>query len=290
MLQIDRMEIDDVGANPTKLADAILDQIGDLVLPIPVRDICRAVGIVDIREQPLKGLEGCLVTTSDKFQGDILVNNDDRPESRIRFTIGHELGHFLNPLHTPESAIGFQCSGRDLRLESKSSNNRHARMEAEANQFASDLLLPNRFLAKYIDGKIDVDLSHILEIAKRSEVSREAVARKYVIHAHERLAVIFSKNGHVRYASKPRDFPRLCVSPGVALPELSLSRRCNHDVGKVTCWDNVDSCVWLENAQGIRLHEQTIAQRKGYRMTLLSIEDEREEDDEADAEWNGPSF
>jgi Zn-dependent peptidase ImmA (M78 family) len=280
------MEIDDVGANPTKLADAVLDQLGDITLPIPVRDIARAVGIVDIREEPLTGLEGCLVTTPEKFDGEILVNND-RPESRIRFTIGHELGHFLNPLHAPDSAIGFQCSGSDLRMDSKRANNRRSRIEAEANQFASDLLLPVRLLKKSINSKADADLAHILEISKEYGVSREAVARKYVKYANEPLAVVFSQDGHVRYASKPQDFPRLCVSRGSPLPELSLSSRSQHSVGHVSYWDEVEGCSWLENAQGVRVHEQTLAQRNGYRMTLLSIEDEREE---AETELDVPSF
>lgn len=279
MIQIDRMEIDDVGANPTNLANAVLDQLGELVLPIPVRDIARAVGIADIREEPLKGLEGCLVTTPEKFDGEILVNNDGRPESRIRFTIGHELGHFLNPLHAPDSAIGFQCTGRDLGMDSKRAVNRRARMEAEANQFSSDLLLPIRLLKKYINTKVDADLAHVLEIANQYGVSREASARKYVNHANEPLAVVFSQDGFVRYDSKPQNFPRLCVSRGSPLPELSLSKRGEHAIGQVSYWDQVEASAWLEDAQGIRVHEQTLAQHKGFRMTLLSIEDEREEID-----------
>ena len=91
MLKIDRMEIDDAGGNPTKLALSVLKQIPELKPPIPVRDIAMAVDIYEIREEPLVGLEGGLIAPDDKSEGAILVNAE-RSEKRKRYTIGHELG------------------------------------------------------------------------------------------------------------------------------------------------------------------------------------------------------
>ena len=53
MLQIDRMEIDDVGGNPVKLAQAVLNQVIDLKPPVPVREIAKALDIYEIREESL---------------------------------------------------------------------------------------------------------------------------------------------------------------------------------------------------------------------------------------------
>ena len=79
-LVIDRMEIDDAGGDPIKLAEAITKQLPDLSKAIPVREIASAVDIYDIREEALDQIEGGLVTLDDKSIGEILVHRD-RPEN-----------------------------------------------------------------------------------------------------------------------------------------------------------------------------------------------------------------
>ena len=74
-MQIDRMELADVGANPRRIAEAVLAQIPDVPIPIPVEEIARAVDIVEIRIEALESFEGALVTaTPEKAEASILVN------------------------------------------------------------------------------------------------------------------------------------------------------------------------------------------------------------------------
>ncbi|MBE0702702.1 MAG: hypothetical protein IH582_05955, partial [Afipia sp.] len=68
-LTIDRMEIDDVGGDPAKLAAAIVKQLPDVSKPIPVREIAAAIDIYEIREESLSGLEGGLIVAEDKSEG-----------------------------------------------------------------------------------------------------------------------------------------------------------------------------------------------------------------------------
>lgn len=107
-LTIDRMEIDDVGGDPVRLAEAIVKQLPDLSKPIPVREIAAAIDIYEIREEMLDGLEGGLIVPEDKSEGAILVHKD-RPETRKRYTIAHEIGHYVNPWHKSDSPEGFRC-------------------------------------------------------------------------------------------------------------------------------------------------------------------------------------
>ena len=111
-------------------------------IPVPIEDIAKAVDISDIAAIGTSGFEGGLITDRDKSQGVILVKRENRPR-RQRFTIGHELGHFLMPLHLPEDGEKFMCTSADMR-ESDTSKmiDRVTRMEAEANRFAANMLMP----------------------------------------------------------------------------------------------------------------------------------------------------
>jgi hypothetical protein len=95
-VELDRMAIEDVGANPERLAQAIHDQLPGLQGAVPVYDIARALDIEEIRDEALSGFEGALITPPEKGTGSILVNATS-PRQRRRYTVGHELGHFLNP-------------------------------------------------------------------------------------------------------------------------------------------------------------------------------------------------
>ncbi|MCH7693832.1 MAG: ImmA/IrrE family metallo-endopeptidase [Proteobacteria bacterium] len=290
MLQIDRMEIDDAGGNPVKLALAVLGQISDLRAPVPVREIAEALDIYEIREETLVGLEGGLVTPDDKSEGAILVNAD-RPETRKRYTVGHELGHYLNPWHKPTSVEDFRCSPKDIGAEAFKAGDRARQMEVEANEFASELLMPARLFQASVNRRAGIDLDHILSLADEFFVSREAAARRYVAHAGEPVAVIFSKEGTIRYVKKHPRFPALNAWSKDALPVHSFSQRSLLPVGEVSDWDIIDGDVWLRDARGQRVCEQTLAQRNGFRMTLIALEEPSDDDDEQDdGDWAPPTF
>ncbi len=106
-MNIDRMALADL-ANPVAIAAAVLKQWPTPFVQTPVEEIAHAVGITEITEFDGDSFEGALLTDSDKMSGAILYKRG-RSEERKRFTIGHELGHFLNPWHVP-SGNGFECT------------------------------------------------------------------------------------------------------------------------------------------------------------------------------------
>ena len=91
---IDRMEIEETGPNPEKLAAAIHHQLGNIDGPVPVDAIAGALDIVQIRSEPLNNLEGALITSPERDIGMILVNASSGRQ-RCRYSLSHELGHFL---------------------------------------------------------------------------------------------------------------------------------------------------------------------------------------------------
>ena len=201
-LMLDRMVLEDVGYNPRRIAEAIHAQLGGLSGPVPVHAVAFARDIIEIREEPLTSFEGALLTTPQRGYGSILLNTQSTPQRR-RFTVGHELGHFLNPLHKPTAPDAFFCSRADMIVSAADS--RHLRQEAEANVFAIELLTPRKRLARHLAPP--ADLQHVLNIASEFDISKEAGARRYVALHDEKLALVFSRNGKARYLARGPAFP-----------------------------------------------------------------------------------
>jgi hypothetical protein len=263
-VRLDRVAVEAVGANPVELARAIHRQLLDLAGPVPVYEIARALDIEEIREQLLTSFEGCLLTDRQKSYGAILVNAASSPRRR-RYTVGHELGHFLNERHLPTTADGFACTKQDMAHSARAG--RHLRQEREANTFAIELLAPRRLIWPYLERP--AELTHALALAGDLEISREAAARRYVALHDECLAVVFSAGDRVRYVEKGRAFPGTAVWAGDALPELPARPR---DGAGLTALNEVNPAAWLSTPDGVTLFAQTLYQADAFAMTLLLVE------------------
>ena len=137
--------------------------------PVPVEKIAEAMG-VRVRFSPVEGeLAGMLVRGED--QAIIGINSLHHP-NRQRFTIAHELGHFL--LHEGEIHIDhkFGINRRDtvssLAVDPE---------EIEANRFAAELLMPYEMIMtdlkkRYIDVENEDDIKLL---AKKYQVSVQAM-------------------------------------------------------------------------------------------------------------------
>lgn len=275
-LQLDRMTLDDVGSNPTRLAAAIHDQLGQTTGPVDVHSIAIALDIVEVRAEAITNFEGALITGPERSQGAILINiNSSR--HRQRFTIAHELLHFLSPWHRPTSPDGFQCTRNDMSIINSSERNRHIRQETEANEFAIELLAPRGRLKRYLAGEPDLD--RVLEMNTDLVISKQAAARRYVdLHTSD-CAVVFSKTGRFRFYSASRDFPSLKLRKGDALPDFPAgsSRGVPSDI------EEVEPADWLTKPRGTSLTAQTLIQQNSHAMTLLCCDLDDDTMDEEDA-------
>ena len=134
------MDLADCGS-PEKLVAVILKHHPAWTAPVPIEELAKAVNIIEFRELDADGFEGALLTDANKNKGVILYKAGARDERR-RFTIAHELGHFLMPSHKGNQ----QCTASDLR-ESRRGDD-HQRREAEANRFAAGLLMPKPWFSR----------------------------------------------------------------------------------------------------------------------------------------------
>jgi len=274
-LALDRMEIEGAGPEPQRLAQAIHAQLGPTSGPIPIYKIAAALDIIEVPRAPLKGLEAALVTGPERDVGVIAINSISSMR-RQRFSVAHELGHILNLLHRPLTRDGFACRAEDLRgpwgspsLEAQL----HQRQESEANQFAIELLAPRKIFRPYLTGI--PDLAHVLRFADQLDLSKQACARRYAELHNRPVALVFSRNGVVRYIERSDGFPYLTCGPGsplAAVPSPTGQDGLSNHV-------EADPRDWLGRPGRRDLVLQTLRQNEGYAITLLAF-DASERDDE----------
>jgi len=271
-----RMDLADHGA-PDKLVDVILKHHPQWTSRVPIEQLAADVGIEAIKDLEADRFEGALMTDPAKNRGFILVKTGAN-EGRRRFTIGHELGHFLIPTHRGDQ----YCTAADLR-QNRGGNARD-KQEVEANWFSANLLMPRPWFLRQMGEFGSVELQHIQAMAVGFETSFQATAHRYIELTSDNCAIVFSKDGVVGYPRWTSKFPRLAVRKGDPMPARCHSRRAPAaPLQVVTDWDEVDGAVWLDIAYGDRppaLLEQSFRQEDGYQVTLLFIDQTAEADEE----------
>lgn len=272
-MKIGRLDLDGI-SSPAGLVTRILALEPNLPIPVPIEQLCERLDIVSIAELHTEGFEAALITDGAKASGAILVRAGIAL-SRRRFSIGHELGHFLIPAHLPPPGGKFLCSTSDLLALSKREQDQHARREAEANQFAALLLIPPPILGSELRGRT-LDLAEIGRLAKAFDVSREAMARACIDHSPSAIAVLVVQHGRIlrMYRSKAR-FPFIEPGRGQLVPQDSVFHHRALPAGMMTSMDICTPEVWLgpRSDQAIHtLEEQVLFQREGFAMILLRAE------------------
>ena len=119
---------------------------GDLILPLPIEELARIAGIENIEYKEGLPFEGMLVVDHSA----IVINKSNN--QRERFTIGHEIGHFLIPHHRLKKR-SFRCEKKDTSSHNMASGSNVEKIEVEANRFASSILMPQKEFTKAIGGR-----------------------------------------------------------------------------------------------------------------------------------------
>ena len=141
-----------------------------------------------------KGLEGVLMPhPNGSGEWGIIYNETIRSPGRRNFTLAHELGHYL--LHRQANPDGLQCTNRNMADWDAARN----RIEAEANTFASYLLMPLDDFRTRIKGRaIDIDV--MTELADRYAVSLTAAILKWMTITDKRAMIVVGKEGFIDWA------------------------------------------------------------------------------------------
>lgn len=284
-MKLTRMDLDGTGS-PMGLVSKILKAEPGLTLPIPIEALSKQLDITDIQDVTSETFEGGLITDTTRSSGCILVNRT-AIRGRRRFTIGHELGHFLMTTHRPP-VDGFQCSRSDMRRWDKDASPA-IRMEVEANEFAGLILMPPPLWRREAAKFKEPDLSQVLQLAKTFDVSKEASARSFALYHDEPVAIVVTKDRRIDkiYRNQTR-FPTMCVQYGDPVPASSSLFQAIAQTDRPSELKEARSEFWLASEWGkplTKLYEQVFFQQGGFALLLLwaEIEEEEEKDDERTA-------
>ena len=120
-----------------ELRDRYLATYGGAEIPVPVESIAEDLLGLRIEEDDLGECSGMLIPAERL----IVVNaseamSGETPTRRHRFTIAHELGHWICHARGAEDAQPSYCRSQDV------SQDTHRAIEREANVFGAELLMP----------------------------------------------------------------------------------------------------------------------------------------------------
>lgn len=191
---------------------------GYLTLPIDldrVRELLpeTPLGLGTLLKPPapltLNSCEGALVRNPhNETEWGIFYNPTSSPE-RQRFTIAHEIGHFI--LHRA-SQSAFNCDKESIYAGTDGLR----QIEREADDFASNLLMPGNFLRERIEGK-HIDFRLMGGIAKEFSVSLESMCIRFVKYTEQRAVLIYWDNGFMKYQWRSKS----AIKTGVKLRKNS---------------------------------------------------------------------
>jgi len=213
--------------------------------------------------------EGALIRNPEnENEWGIFVNSKARPERR-RFTIAHELGHFI--LHRPIQP-SFQCDKESVYTGIDTLK----QIEREADDFASNLLMPGDLLRERIAGK-PIDFHLIGELAKEFGVSLESMSIRIIKYTEQRAMLVYWDHGFLKYEwrSKNAVLTRARIRR-TGDPQEPLSGTLAADDTVEQEWDGIDmpARVWCASeADEIKLRELKHTYTSGNRvLSLLLLE------------------
>lgn len=243
--------------------------------PVDVEQLALGIG------QQLKWVDAIAVVQAadiQRFEGGLfylgevgwalLYNEKLRSPGRVRFTQAHELGHYLLHRLAQEE---FQCSQADMvhwGPEQKS-------IEAEADEFASNLLMP----MKQFRVAITADVMNFEVLSAASTlfgVSLTAVALRWIRSTTESALLVLSRDGFMDWAvssDKARSNGAFFKTKGrvIRLPPNTLAA----DGSVIACRTGrrVPLQFWFEHAHpdASAWEVRLVCENYGYTLSLLQL-------------------
>ena len=143
--------------------------------------------------------EGALMRRPDSNEWGIFFNSSLTSVGRKNFTLAHELAHYL--LHRSQNADDIMCQKSDMWAW----DSEYGKREAEANQFASFLLMPRDDFEAQTAGFKRPQIGEFEVLRDRYEVSITAAILKWLEFTPRRAMIVVSTDGYIDWAwgSKP---------------------------------------------------------------------------------------
>lgn len=175
-----------------------------------LKEVAGSLGIC-IKEVPSMGSEGRILMSRDS--GVISINSTNNNLKKNNFTIAHEIGHFL--LHKDLAlCVDTQTTLSEWHIKGP--------QETQANDFASELLMPSDLFCSKIDRK-RLNIALMQEVSTYFNVSMLAAFLKYVLIGNYPLMIVFMESGLVKWKKCSQDFPFQFLPIKSAVPAYTVA-------------------------------------------------------------------
>lgn len=188
--------------NPYNSAQRLIDELGinersDLEL---LEQIAWERGAL-VTDKKLDGAEARIVIVGRRAIITVSSTIDD--PHRRRFSIAHELGHL--EMHRRENKVAL-CTNDDL--DDWATRRSNMNLEQEANEFASALLMPDKFFTPLCEDR-EPSLDLIADLAEKFNTSLTATALRFTYFAIDACAIVYSKDGRIKWFQGSNEFYEL---------------------------------------------------------------------------------
>ncbi len=214
-------------------AQAFLEKFGeDCRHRLP--EIASELGL-EIEEVEADSYDGALLRLPGAHIGTIVINSRIRSAARRRFTLCHELAHYILP---NQSDLASPCVADYIE---RWRNSESQAAETEANRFAAEILMPLSHIAEHLAAS--PSFQAIRSIADACAVSLTAAAFRLAEFTSHRVAIVWSRDGKVMWYSSSTEFRRAVLRG--ALDERTYA----HDVFRgeqvPDRFEQVPATAWL---------------------------------------------
>jgi len=211
-------------------------------------DILQSIGIYDpkdidldlvsyslgaeVTRTSLSDCEGSIIGTDTNA---IITINEDATPQRQRFSLGHELGHWVND---GRKNLSYRCSSNDMKQFEIRKNDFKQNKEVQANQFSAELIMPHFLFYPYID-TADITFETVKNLANTFQVSVTSSAIRLVeLNTKPCMLISWSKDGTRRW------FNRNNIVPENIWPHKKIMHP--QDNFKIIDKHEVDSDKWID--------------------------------------------
>jgi Zn-dependent peptidase ImmA (M78 family) len=196
-------------------------------------EIAAKIGLTVV-EVEAENFDGALLRVQGTNLGRLILNSRIREAGRKRFTLAHEIGHYVLPTHTD---LRTPCQRSDI----ENWSTRTSSTEIEANRFAAEILLPKESLSDFV--KVAPSFDTIQKIATRFGTSLTAASYRLAELSSYRVAVVWSSDGRAVWYRRSEEFGR-AVKTGV-LDEGTFAFDCFRGNQVPNQFEPVAASAWL---------------------------------------------
>jgi Zn-dependent peptidase ImmA (M78 family) len=170
----------------------------------------------------------------------IEVNSNISFEEKKRFTIAHEIGHLIMhkgiDIHNDNEATMSWFNNKEKQAK-------NGRIEYEANQFASELLMPSSIFYEKQKG-IKFSPQLLRDLSKYFKTSLTSVAFKYLEIGDHPICLFHSYNMEVKYWMRNKDFSHYIINnTKLTPPEDSVAMEF-FEKGKIYTKEKSKQSIW----------------------------------------------